>query len=103
MTPNQMMAAMKSLGAHRCCLDFSDWTGKWYMSFSIDVSDGCIRKGVTEHRENPTEAVIAMWIRVTTIGANEHLVVYRGNDKPDWRGRWNGYMWEERPAQVKSA
>lgn len=96
MTPNQMMAAMKAIGGFRCHLDFSDMTNQWYLSCSIDTSDGTIRTGVTEHRDDPIEAVKAYWNRITGIGPQEHLVMYRGNGKPDWRGRWNGYMWEER-------
>jgi len=94
MTINQKMAAMVALGADRTHLDFSEFTGQWYVSASIEISDGSFSSGITEHRDSPGEAVDAFWDRITSLKPGESLVAWMGGGKPDWRGKWNGFMWE---------
>lgn len=95
MTTNEKMAALKALSPWRCSLEFSDFTGQWFLSASIGVCDGMFEEGITEHRFTPIDAIEAFWRHVTEIDNKHYLSVYRG-DRARWNGRWNGYMWAER-------
>jgi hypothetical protein len=55
---------MMSLGS-QLSVDYSPYTGKWFATVQgMDLSDGLIMTGMTEHMPTPEEAVIALFDRL---------------------------------------
>lgn len=71
---------------------FSEWTGKWYVAADIDISDGAVIGGITEHRDGPERAVTDFLARLTQVGYDDldHVLVTRANNNDRRHWRWNG-------------
>lgn len=68
---------------------FSPYTDCWYASAPIEVSDGAILRGNSEHRPQANDAVVALFEYYKTVKEPERLVAYASTDKRTaWR--WNG-------------
>ena len=91
-TTNQMATALSSLC--RFAVEFSPYTGLWWVHAPLSISNTKFLTGFAEHEETPELAVQRYWARATNLKADEHLHMFRG-EQPEWRGRWNGFMWEE--------
>lgn len=87
-----LMLAIKTLDhcAHLC---LSEYTGKWYVEAKVEISDGCILSGVTEHRETPAQAVRAFVDRLQAITLDEVIVAKPIGERRHYR--WNGAAFAE--------
>ena len=87
-----LMFAIKALdpAAHLC---LSEYTGKWYIEAKVEVSDGCILSGVTEHRETPAQAVRAFVEALQAISLDEVIVAKPTGQRRHYR--WNGAAFAE--------
>lgn len=90
------MLLIKSLdnSAH---LELSEWTGKWFVSARIEVSDGVILRGLVEHRDTPDEAVFALLDKLRGIDMSKHgeRLVSRAYSDERREYRWNGAAFVE--------
>lgn len=75
-------------------IDYSKWTGKWYVSARIEIGDGAFLSGITEHRDAPEQAVDAFLARLVTVDQHDfdHYLVTR---RPCRHWRWNGSAFTE--------
>lgn len=95
-TPEQMILLIKSLDpqAH---VAFSEYTGRWYVSAHIEISDGAILSGISEHA--PTvEAALRLYVgRLVAVDTHDtdHVIVSRYPERRHWR--WNGFAFTETP------
>lgn len=81
-------------------LKLSEWTGKWYVEAQVEVSDGVVLSGVTEHEDSPEQAVHAYLARLAEVDVNDFgrvLVTraYAGDERRHWR--WNGAAFANEP------
>lgn len=94
MTAYQKLAALTALDADTA-LVFSKYTGQVFVTMpNVEIGDGCVLSGFTEHRDTFEEAIDAVWQRLTTLPLEEHLV-YRAMSDQRKHFRWNGYMWQD--------
>lgn len=90
---NQNMLLIKSLdpGAK---LAYSEYTDKFYVSSSIEISNGYILSGTTEHREGKEQAVNAFLDRLKNLKEDEFIVTrYKGKYRREYK--WNGAGFQE--------
>lgn len=96
MNVTEQMLLIKSLdnGAH---VELSEYTGKWFVSARVEISDGVIVSGITEHRADPAAAVEAFLIAVCNVNyaakLDSVLVTRKGSERREWR--WNGAAFTE--------
>ena len=45
-------------------LKYSTISEQFYVSANVDIKDGCLLKGICEHRDTPEEAVMAFHDRI---------------------------------------
>lgn len=80
-------------------ISFSEYTGQWYVQARIEVGDGDVLQGMTEHRDTPEDAVNAYMARLKEINYHQatHFLVTRrfGDRRQHWR--WNGVTFMEEP------
>lgn len=94
------MLLIKSLDNDASLL-LSEWTGQWYVSARIEMGDGAILTGGTEHRDTPTEAINAYMDWLTSVPIGKYLVIHAYH--PERRHyRWNGAAFAEIPLPVRS-
>lgn len=68
--------------------------GTWYVQAPVEVGGDGFLRSPTEAESTPEEAIRKWWTNhVAALKPEEHLRV--GLHKGEWRGRWNGFMWEE--------
>ena len=75
------------------CVKFSEWTGKWYVEASIEVGDGSILEGGTEHCDTPHEAIQAYFRRLTSVPLDKYIATRYRSQRREWR--WNGAAFVE--------
>jgi hypothetical protein len=84
----RMMLQILALDAE-ACLKFSDYTQQWYIASRIEKTNGSILTGMVEHRDTPTQAVLAFHGALTDIDRDHVLVTDAGREtRRHWR--WNG-------------
>lgn len=59
---------------------------QWYVSASLEASDGEILSTISGHADTPEEALQNAWVYVL----KAKNIYTKGN-----RYRWNGFMWEQ--------
>jgi hypothetical protein len=99
MDPTTSMLVIKSLdyGAY---LDFSEYTGQWYVSSAINIGGDGMLTGITEHRTTPEQAIEAYLLRIQAVEAPRYIVTK--SNSPDRRHyRWNGAAFAEVPSMKK--
>lgn len=92
------MLLIKSLDP-KANLEFSEWTQKWFVAADIEISDGCIIGGITEHRDTPDQAVLAFLARLQGVdyGDLENVIVTNSLRPERRHWRWNGAAFVEVP------
>jgi hypothetical protein len=75
-------------------LNYSTYTGQFYVSSRAEVTDGSIASGVTEHRDTPQEAVQAFLRRLQEVKAPRRILT-SGMLSPRREWLWNGATWVE--------
>ena len=75
-------------------LEFSDVTGKWYVSARLEICGNGVLCGITEHRATPQQAVEAFLERLQTVEYPLRICAnaYTKNHR-EWR--WNGAAFAE--------
>jgi len=76
-------------------LDFSPYTGKWFVASHLNTSDGALQRGVCEHRDTPELAVRAFLYALAAISLDEVIVGRVGDERRHYR--WNGAAFVEEP------
>lgn len=72
----------------------SDFTAKWYMDSSCEISNGSgTTTGVTEHRDSPEAAITAVYNRLTEARHPKYIVSRHYGEKRCYR--WNGAAFAE--------
>jgi hypothetical protein len=89
---DRLMLTIQALD-HFAHLDFSSYTGRWYVSANVEVGNGAFLTGITEHRGDPYEAVRAFFERLTSVPQDEYLVTKYCGHRREWR--WNGAAFQE--------
>ena len=98
-TTEELKAAMLQIKAldGEAHIEFSEWTGQWYMRARIDVSDGACLTSLGDHRATPAEAVWAFYCALCQVDLHDfaHVLVTRAghDDRRHWR--WNGATFKE--------
>lgn len=73
---------------------FSIYTGQWYLSARIEVSDGKIVSTLSQHRDTPDQAVLAFFN--TLVAVSSPSIVVTNGLRPERRNwRWNGACFVE--------
>ena len=88
----QIMLILKALDPG-ASVKFSEWTGQWYVEASIEVGDGSVLTGGTEHRDSPDDAVRDYFARLTAISLDEYVATRYCGQRREWR--WNGAAFAE--------
>lgn len=85
--------------AHLC---FSRYTGKWFVSARIEITNGTSRSGIAEHRENPQQAVLAFLAVIQDVDINqyEHMLVTMSLNHEPRYWKWNGAAFAEERLEV---
>ncbi len=78
-------------------LRFSRFTRRWYVESKIEVSDGVILSGITEHRSTPADAVHAFLNVLQEVPLDKVLVTKAMTERRHWR--WNGAAFAEEPVK----
>lgn len=103
-TVNEAMLHIMALDPD-ASVQFSPYTGKWFVSARIDIGDGAVLASVTEHRSDMAEAVTAYLERLKKVDVNdiEHFLVTGclGGDRRHWR--WNGATFVQEPLPIPAA
>lgn len=91
MTITELMLRIKALDPN-ATLCLSDYTGQWYVSAAIEISDGAVLTGIVEHRDAPADAVAEFVNRLCEIDTHaiQRRLVTRGPDGGRREWRWNG-------------
>ena len=77
-------------------LHLSEYTGKWYVSSQIHISNGALISGISEHRDSPEDAVSAHLARLVNVGPAEVVVTGENRNRGGRRHwRWNGHAWTD--------
>lgn len=82
----------------------SEQTKRWYLTASLDISDGATLRSVTEHRDTPAEAVRAYFKVLCDIGWGKVIVTRQHGKRQHWR--WNGsafrfdHHWKPNPEKT---
>lgn len=72
---------------------WSPQTEQFYVDARIEIGTGELIGGITEHRPNARNAVMAFFLKMQLVKAPEYLVTeYRG-ERREWR--WNGGAFAE--------
>lgn len=91
--PSQIMLMLKAMSPD-VTVAFSEYTGKWYVSARyLEIGDGSLLKGVTEHRASPDLAVLAFFDRLISAGLDEYIVGNYQGQRREYR--WNGAAFAE--------
>ncbi len=69
-------------------LEFSEFTGKWYVSALIEEGGDGVLIGFTEHCDTPDLAVEKFLLRLKTVPEGKYLVVNNFGQRTHYR--WNG-------------
>lgn len=78
-------------------IDYSEYTGKFYVTARVEVSNGSFLRGVTEHRSTSQDAVIAYAERIMAVVAPEMVVVGAFTpERQQWRWE-DGERWSSVP------
>ena len=94
---DQEMLLIKSLD-DGASLKFSEYTKQWYIEARIEVSDGCVLTGGTEHADTPTLAVSRYLNYLKAVPLDKVIVTHAGrDDRRHWR--WNGAAFTEQPVE----
>lgn len=95
MTPYEMFAALDALdGDARIC--YSPYSRQVYLTLPhLEIGDGYVLRGPTEHRDTFEEAIRAYWTCVTDLALGEYLVLHSMDPARRKHVRWNGYMWQD--------
>ncbi len=67
---------------------YSEYTNQWYVEVSIDVSDGTMLSGGTEHVDAIEEAVPAYLDYLKAVEHPKRIITRMGDVRHAWR--WNG-------------
>lgn len=90
---SQIMLMLKAV-SRDVTVEFSEYTGKWYVSGRrLEVGDGSLLRGVTEHRDTPEQAIHAFFDALTSIGLDEYVVGEYLGQRREYR--WNGAAFAE--------
>lgn len=80
----QIMALDSSASLH-----YSTFTHKWYVRAKIEVSDGGVIGGITQHADSPESACVFFVNKMKSIAPDEVLVTdSMSSERSHWR--WNG-------------
>lgn len=91
-TTAQMILMIKALDPSASIV-FSEYTAQWYVEARLEIGDGTILSGGSEHRSTPDEAVAAYFEHLTSTNLDQYVVSrYRG-ERREWR--WNGAAFAE--------
>lgn len=74
-------------------LKFSKWTGKWYVAANLEIGDGTILRGITEHHDTPHDAIQAFFSVLTNLSLDEYVASTYCGQRREWR--WNGAAFAE--------
>lgn len=98
MSATENMLLIKAL-APSASLQLSTFTRKWYVDARIEISDGCMLSGVTEHRDTPDLAVLAFINTLMAIDSNQFDRCIVANAMVGERRQyvWNGAAFAEVP------
>lgn len=89
---NDSMLYIQAL-APDASVKFSPYTQRWYVSARIDIGDGEMLHGITEHHETADAAVEAFFTRLTEVSLDEYLATEYQGYRREWR--WNGAAFAE--------
>lgn len=92
MNRNEIMLHIKALDP-RASLEFSEWTGQWYVSASVEIGDGGCLVGICEHRPTPDLALSAFLDAARGLDLDHYLVSRHYGERRHWR--WNGAAFAE--------
>jgi hypothetical protein len=83
-------------------IEYSEWTHQWYVTAKVEISDGALLSGITEHERTPDLAVLAYIDRLRAVDYSDvdHVLVTR-NPREHWR--WNGAAFVRVPLPSKAS
>lgn len=102
---DQAMRLIQSLdsAAH---IDYSVWTGGWYVSARVNIGGNGFLRGITEHRGTPEDAVFAYLARLQDVNydtLDSYLVTESASKHRRRHWRWNGAAFVEQPVEAVQA
>lgn len=97
-TVERAMLAIKTLDKDAFIL-LSEYTGLWYIGAKINVSDGIMMRGLTEHRSTPEQAVMAFLDALSSISLDEVVVAEPAGERREYR--WNGAAFAEQYGDIR--
>lgn len=75
-------------------VEYSEYTARWYVSARhLEIGNGTLLTGGSEHRETPDQAIQAFFDRLTSIGLDEYIVGDYLGQRREYR--WNGAAFAE--------
>lgn len=92
MSPENTMLVIQALDPG-ASVNYSTYTRSWYVSASIEIGNGSILSGVTEHCENVFDAIAAFFNRIADLPHGEYVVTRYHGRRREWR--WNGAAFAE--------
>lgn len=86
-------------------LGMSAYTRMWYVSSNINITDGAMIFGVTEHRSTPAAAVTAFLDRLRSVDVDDlgHVIVTHDGKEGRRHWRWNGAAFANESVETFSA
>lgn len=87
MTVTEAMLVIKALD-NESSLELSEYTRKWYVAAGLDIGDGVLLTGISEHRHTPEDAVFAILERLMAVTDLDHYIATRSEPRREYR--WNG-------------
>lgn len=88
--------------AHLC---FSNFTGQWFVSARIEISNGALLQGIAEHRPTPEDAVYAYLAELQKIHIHqwEQVLVTRSMERERREWKWNGAAFAEQRQPIRES
>lgn len=80
-------------------LRLSPYTRQWFVQARIEISDGTILSGVTEHNKTPDLAVLSFINRLMAVNTDQftHCIVAKAHSDERRQYLWNGAAFAEVP------
>lgn len=92
-TTPQMLLVIQALSPG-ASVNYSQYTQKWYVEArNLDVGDGVMLTGSTEHAATPEEAVRGYFDYLTSVEYPKYIVSSYQGHRREWR--WNGAAFAE--------
>lgn len=92
MTVSEKMMLILSVDP-KACLRFSTYTQQWYVESRLEIGDGVMLRGISEHHDDPNLAVQAFFVQITTTQLDEYLVSRYHDERREYV--WNGAAFRE--------